>query len=72
MVRKIENVLDYISAHDAAQILSLKHGRPIRSDYISKMSQSKKHSIRTARFRDRIMYHRLDIEACALGRKRSA
>lgn len=58
---------DYVTAHDAAQILSLKHDRPIRVDYISKMAKSKKHAIRVARFRDRIMYHRADIEACNLG-----
>ncbi len=68
MVKKIENIADYCTAHDAAQLLSLKHGRPIRPDYISKMARSEKHTIRVARFRDRQMYHREDITACTIGR----
>lgn len=69
MVKKIENIADYVTAHDAAQILSQKHARPIRPDYISKMAAGRKHRIRTARFRDRIMYHREDIAACSVGFK---
>lgn len=69
MVRKKEDINDYCTAHEAAQILSLKHGRPIRPDYISKMAKSTRHVIRTARFRDRQMYHRADIEACTIGQK---
>lgn len=62
----VEVSTDYISAHDAAQILSAKHHRPVRPDYISKMAASRKHSIRIARFRDRLMYHRADIEAATI------
>jgi hypothetical protein len=72
MGKKIENILDYVTAADAAAILSQKHGRPIRSDYISKMSASKKHVIRAARFGRIQMYHRADIESCTLGQKRTA
>jgi hypothetical protein len=71
MVRKKEDVNDYCTAHDAAQILSLKHGRPIRPDYISKMAKStRKHRIRTTWFRDRQMYHKDDIAACSIGEQR--
>jgi hypothetical protein len=66
MPKKIENIADYVTAHEAAQILSLKHGRTIRPNYISKMAKSRKHSIRVARFRDRLMYHREDVQACEL------
>jgi hypothetical protein len=68
-MKKKEDINDYITAHDAAQILSLKSGRPIRADYISKMSRSRKHAIRTARYRDRILYHREDITACTITQK---
>lgn len=67
MTRKKEDITDYCTAHEAAQILSIKHGRPVRADYISKMAKSRRHSIRTARFRDRQMYHRGDIASCNLG-----
>lgn len=60
-MKKIENINDYLTAHDAAQVLSISHGRPIRPDYINRLARSKKRSIRTARFRDRIMYHKEDI-----------
>lgn len=66
-VKKKEDINDYICAHDAAQILSLKTGRPIRPDYISKMVRSKKHQIRYVKKRDRWMYHREDIEECVIG-----
>ena len=71
-MKKKEDVNDYVTAHDAAQMLTLKMGRPIRPDYISKMAASRKHTIRIARFRDRQMYHREDIAACTVGQKRRA
>ena len=66
MVKKKEDIADYCTAHDAAQILSIKLDRPVRPDYISKMAASRKHSIRIARFGDRIMYHRADVEAATI------
>jgi hypothetical protein len=71
VVRKKEDINDYVTAHDAAQILSLKHGRPIRPDYISKMAKSKKRSIRRARTGDRWLYHRDDIEAVTITQKKA-
>lgn len=68
-MKKKEDINDYISAHDAAQILSLKHGRPIRPDYISKLAKSKKRAIRAARFYDRILYHKEDIANCTIRQK---
>jgi hypothetical protein len=71
--KKEDNINDYCTAHEAAEILSQKHGRPVRTDYISKMAKSKiKHSIRTMWFRDRQMYHRKDVAACILGSQRVA
>lgn len=66
MTKKKDDISDYITAHDAAQILSLKRGSPVRPDYISKMARSKKHRIRVWRFRDRWMYHRDDVAACSI------
>lgn len=69
MVKKIENILDYVTASDAAALLSQKYDRPIRPDYISKMSASRKHAIRVAQFGRIRMYHREDIAACTITRK---
>lgn len=66
MARK-EAIAEYISAHDAAQLLSLKHGRPIRPGYISKMLHMKKHKIRAEKRHDILLYHRQDILDCTIG-----
>ena len=68
-MKKKEDINDYCSAHDAAQILSLKLQRPIRPDYISKLAKSKKRSIRAARFNDRILYNKEDIARCSITQK---
>lgn len=70
-MKKKEDIHDYCTAHEAAQLLSLSHGRRIRPDYISKMAKSRRHTIRTARFRDRQMYHKADIQACRIGTRRA-
>ncbi|GHO99530.1 hypothetical protein KSF_095780 [Reticulibacter mediterranei] len=67
-MKKKEDINNYCIAQEAAQILSNKLGRPVRPDYISKMSKSKKHHIRTIRKHSRLMmYHRGDVAACVLG-----
>lgn len=71
MVKKKEDIADYQTAHDAATVLTQKHGRPVRPDYISKMAASKKHHIRTAWFGNRLMYHREDIAGCTIGSRRA-
>lgn len=63
---------DYVTAHDAAQILSLKHGRPIKPDYPCKMLKMKKYRIRVVRRHDMWLYHRADIQACHIGTRRAA
>jgi hypothetical protein len=72
VVRKKEDINDYVTAHDAAQILSLKMGRRVRPDYISKMAKSKKRSIRRVLMGDRWMYHRDDIEAATITQKKAS
>lgn len=65
-MKKKEDINDYITAYDAAAILTQKRGRVVRPDYLSKMVRMKKHHIRTIRKRDRQMYYRPDIEDCTL------
>lgn len=61
---------DYITAHEAAQILSAKHHRPVRTDYISKMTRMKKYQpIRCKKIHDIYLYHRGDIENCQIGQR---
>ena len=72
MVKKIENILDYVPASEAAALLSEKYKRPIRPNYISKMAKCKKHSIRVAAYGSILVYHRGDIEACNLTQKRTS
>jgi 20S proteasome alpha/beta subunit len=71
-MKKKDDIRDYLCARDAAALLSQKHGYPIRPDYISKMIRLKKYRIRTFQFGNRLLYHRADIEACTLTRKKSA
>lgn len=68
-MKKKEDIHDYCSAKDAASILSQKHGRPIRPDYISKMARSKRHAIRSVLVGDRILYHKTDIAGCSITQK---
>lgn len=65
MSKKIIALTDFVTAHDAAKILSLKHGRPIMPDYI--------HKIRHVRFvklnQTTKLYHKDDILACNVKQK---
>ena len=62
MTKKIPALTDYISAHDAAQILSIKLCRQVKPGYI--------HKIRNVRFvrlnRTTKLYLRSDIEAASI------
>jgi hypothetical protein len=71
-MKKKEDINDYCSAADAAQILSEKLGRPIANNYISRMTKSGRRSIRVVKFGNRWMYHRGDIAACTIRQKHSA
>jgi hypothetical protein len=71
-MKKKEDIRDYISAHDAAQLLSIKHGRPIRPDYISKLAHSKRRRIRVCQIGDRLYYHRADIEATTIRERKAS
>jgi hypothetical protein len=59
---KIQALADWISAHDAAQLLSLKHGRPIDPKYIRRLSKRTKDPVRTKEMSNRLLYSREDLE----------
>lgn len=63
MVKKIQALADWISAHDAAQVLSLKHDRPISPKYIRRLSKRTKNPVRTMPSSNRLLYNRDDILA---------
>lgn len=68
-MKKIENINDYIPAGDAAKILTEKLGRPIRVDYLNKMTRRKRDTIRFVHQGDRILYHRSDIANCTIAQR---
>jgi hypothetical protein len=71
MVKKIIALNEYVSAHDAAQLLSAKHGRPISGKYIRSLSKRKKNPVRTQPMGNRLLYHRDDLEKVTVRAKRS-
>jgi hypothetical protein len=62
MVKKIQALADWISAHDSAQLLSLKHDRPIDPKYIRRLSKRSKNPVRTQPSSNRLLYNREDLE----------
>ena len=69
MVKKIQALADWISAHDAAQVLSLKHDRPISAKYIRRLSKRSKNPVRTQPSSNRLLYNRDDILNCDIREK---
>jgi len=62
MTRKINRLEDYITAHDAAGILSQKMGRPIQPGYIHKLN-----NVRSVKLNNTSkLYHKADIEAAII------
>ena len=70
MPKKIIPLADWISAHDAAQLLSLNMGRPVPSRYVVKLSRRKRNPVRTQEMGNRLLYHKADIEAATIRQKR--
>ena len=70
MSKKIIALDDYVSAHDAAQILSKKHGRPVSSRYIRSLSKRAKNPVSALQISNRLLYLKEDILACDI-RERS-
>jgi hypothetical protein len=72
MVKKIVALSDYITASDAAQLLSLKHGRPISPKYVRLLAKSKKQPVHTQQKGDRLLYNRVDIENVIIKQKKQS
>ena len=70
MVRKIQALADWLSAHDSAQLLSLKHDRRIDPKYIRTLSKRKKQPVRTQEMSNRLLYNRDDLEKVVIKKKR--
>ncbi len=61
---------DYITAGDAAKLLSERLGRPITNRYIHKLATRAKNPVRSQQIGNRWVYHRGDIEQVTI-RQRS-
>lgn len=72
MVKKIQALADWLSAHDSAQLLSLKHERPISPKYIRQLSKRKRQPVRTQPSSNRLLYNRDDLEQVTIKQKNSA
>jgi hypothetical protein len=69
MTKRITRFDDYISASDAARLLSLRTGRFIDPEYMTKLAKSKKQPIRTQQVSNRLLYNRDDVLACTVKQK---
>lgn len=65
MTKKLNRLEDYISAGDAARLLSLKLGRQIDPDYIRKLKGVRFYTM-SSRSK---LYHRDDVLACSVKQK---
>jgi hypothetical protein len=63
MTKKIDKYEDWITAHDAALLLSKKLGRPVSPKYIRTLAKSKRQPVRTRPLRYHQLYNRDDILA---------
>ena len=72
MVRKIQALNDWLSAHDSAQLLSLKHERPIQPKYIRSLAKRKKNPVRTEQRSNRLLYNRDDLETITIRKRRQS
>jgi hypothetical protein len=71
MVKKVVYLSDYISASDAANILTAKHGRPISTDYVRLLSKRKTQPVRFVRIGNRLAYNKHDVETCVIRKRES-
>jgi len=69
MTKKIIPLENYVSASDASQLLSLKLGRPVSSEYIRKLARRKKQPVRTQVRSNRLLYNREDLEQVTIKKK---
>ena len=69
MPKKIQVLADWLSAHDSAQLLSLKHERPISPKYIRRLSKRKRNPVRIQEMSNRLLYNREDLETVVVKKK---
>jgi hypothetical protein len=67
MTKRLNKLEDYISAGDAARLLSKKFGRRIDPDYIRKLKNVRFHTVGS---RSKL-YNRDDILACTVKQKKT-
>lgn len=65
MTKRLNKLEDYISAGDAARLLSKKLGRPIAPDYIRKLKNVRTHTV-SARS---TLYRREDLDKVVIKQK---
>lgn len=70
MTKKITRFEDWITANDAALLLSDKLARPVSSEYIRKLANRKRNPVRTQPSSNRLLYNRDDLEQVVVKRKR--
>lgn len=66
MTKKLNRLEDYISAGDAARLLSRKLGHRIDPDYIRKLKNVRSHTINSRAK----LYNREDVLACTVRAKK--
>jgi hypothetical protein len=69
MTKKINPYEDWITAHDAALLLSAKLGRLVAPRYIRQLAKSRRQPVRTQPLGYHQLYHRGDILACKVRQK---
>jgi hypothetical protein len=71
MTKKINKYEDWITANDAAQLLSDKLARPVAPRYIRQLAKRKRKPVRTQSLGYHQLYHRDDILASTVKQKAS-
>ena len=71
MTKKINKYEDWVTANDAATLLSDKLARPVPSRYIRQLAKRKRNPVRTQSLGYHQLYNRDDILSSTVKQKRS-
>jgi hypothetical protein len=69
MPKKIVALSEYVTASEAADILSIKHKRPIDPKYVRTLSLRKNNPVRTQVIGNRLLYNREDLQSIVIRRR---
>ena len=69
MTKKANRFEDWLTANDAAQLLSAKLGRPVRPSYCRQLAKSKRQPVRTESLGYHQLYNKDDILASIVKQK---